>query len=134
MVKKIVVPSPEPESASAPARITVGEKILARMDEVLARADFQEKRLVGLESQIWAAHTSIRELTSMLNEVIDRMERLENVAESSRKSADAAEIAAEHARKEVERLTEAMPDVEEVVNHIRSQERIEWLASLKPAF
>jgi methyl-accepting chemotaxis protein len=134
MVKKIVVSSPEPEPAPAPARITVGEKILARMDEVLARADLQEKRLVGLESQIWAAHTSIRELTSMLNEVGDRLERLEVVAISARDNASAAEVAAEEARKEVEWLTEAMPQVEEVVNHIRSQERIEWLASLKPAF
>jgi hypothetical protein len=34
----------------------------------------------------------------------------------------------------VEKLTASMPDVEEVVQHIRSKERIEWLASMKPAF
>jgi predicted nucleic acid-binding Zn-ribbon protein len=132
MVKKMVIPTPKP--TPAPARITVGQKILARMDEMLEHAAVQEKRLKDLESQFTILSQAIIEVIEQLDEIRPRLGCLENVAESTRKSAEAAEISALDARMGVDNLSERMPDVEEVVQHIRSQERIEWLASMKPAF
>jgi predicted nucleic acid-binding Zn-ribbon protein len=129
---KKTVPTPDP--TPAPARITVGEKILSRMDEMLEHAAVQEKRLKDLESQFTILSQSIIEVIEQLDEIRPRLGCLENVAESTRKSAEAAEISALDARMGVDNLSERMPDVEEVVQHIRSQERIEWLASMKPAF
>jgi methyl-accepting chemotaxis protein len=135
MVKKMVVPSPEPEPTPAPARITVGEKILARMDEALEHVALQEKRLVGLESQIWAVAIQIRDLSAAIKRMDETvLAKMQEGINTTRNSAQAAEIAAEDAKKGMENLSEQMPDVEEVIHHIRSQERIEWLASLKPAF
>jgi phage-related tail protein len=127
MPKKIV-PTP------APARITVGEKILARMDEVLSHVSGQEDLLTDLDARVGALNDQIRGVTRLLIDVGTRLAHLENVAEDAWKSAEAAEIAADYAGKEVERLTAAMPDVNEIVDSIRRQERIEWLASTKPAF
>jgi uncharacterized coiled-coil protein SlyX len=127
MPKKIV-PTP------APTRITVGEKILARMDEVLSHVSGQEDLLASLESQITILSQSILEVIEQLDEIGPRMERLEVVALSARDNASAAEFAAMDAKKGMEDLTASMPDVQEVVDHIRSQELIALRQSLKPAF
>jgi uncharacterized coiled-coil protein SlyX len=127
MPKKIV-PTP------APARITVGEKILARMDEVLSHVSGQEDLLASLESQITILSQSILEVIEQLDEIGPRMERLEVVAVYARDNASAAEFAAMDAKKGMEDLAASMPDVQEVVDHIRSQELIELRQSLKPAF
>jgi methyl-accepting chemotaxis protein len=132
VVKKMVIPEPEP--TPAPARVTVGERILARMEAVLAYATAQEERLVRLEYQIGVLNSQIQKMDETLLALDTVLANMQEEMNRTRNSANAAKYAAEEAGKEVDNLSKRMPDVEEVVDHIRSQERIEWLASLKPAF
>jgi uncharacterized coiled-coil protein SlyX len=133
MVKKMVIPTPKPkpEPTPAPARITIGEKILARMDEVLTYAMSQNNRLTDLESQIAILSQSIMEVIEQLDEGLAKMQ--EGISDT-RNSAQAAEAAAEQAYTEIGDIASAIPDVNEIVDTLRRQERIEWLASMKPAF
>jgi chromosome segregation ATPase len=136
MVKKMVIPppKPEPDPTPAPARITVGEKILARMDEVLSHVSGQEDLLARLESEVAILTQSILEVSEQLSALDTVLAKMQEGINDTRTHAEAAEAAVQAAGTDIGDIANAIPDVNEIVDAIRRQERIEWLASLKPAF
>jgi hypothetical protein len=105
------------------------------MDEVLApRSPGKAAGRSGV-SDLGLRIPDYRELTSMLNEVGDPAGATGsrgNICSGQRQCG--GELPPKKPERRWKSSPKRMPHVEEVVNHIRSQERIEWLASLKPAF